>query len=132
MAKNLIGKAKNYPIVFLQNGLNIEDSFVELGFTQLYRCVLFATSQAISQNEIRFRPVAPSPIRIIKGSTEVLQHIVSGITTNVFSFVAEANIQIVIWKKVITNCVFNSICSLLEIDNGVFLVMKRHFNLLSL
>jgi 2-dehydropantoate 2-reductase len=32
----------------------------------------------------------------------------------------EENIQILIWKKVITNCVFNSICPLLEIDNGVF------------
>jgi 2-dehydropantoate 2-reductase len=32
----------------------------------------------------------------------------------------ETDIQPIIWKKAITNCVFNSICPLLEIDNGVF------------
>ncbi len=32
----------------------------------------------------------------------------------------EPNIQTIIWKKAIVNCVFNSICPLLEIDNGIF------------
>jgi 2-dehydropantoate 2-reductase len=32
----------------------------------------------------------------------------------------EKNIQPVIWKKAIINSVFNSICPLLETDNGVF------------
>jgi 2-dehydropantoate 2-reductase len=34
--------------------------------------------------------------------------------------VAEASIQRVIWKKAIINCVFNSVCPLLETDNGIF------------
>src|SRR5690606_37550336 len=29
-------------------------------------------------------------------------------------------IQSVIWKKAIINCVFNSVCPLLDIDNGIF------------
>lgn len=120
LAEKLRLKAKQSPIVFLQNGLNIEDSFVDSGFTELYRCVLLATSQSITKDKVRFRPVAPSPIGEIKGSAEVLRQIVEELNTNVFPFRVETDIQTVIWKKVISNCVFNSICPLLEIDNGVF------------
>jgi 2-dehydropantoate 2-reductase len=120
LAEKLKLKAKQSPIVFLQNGLNIEKSFVDLGFTALYRCVLLATSQSITKNKVRFRPVAPSPLGVIKGSAEELHSIVEMLNTAVFSFRSEADIQTVIWKKVISNCVFNSICPLLEVDNGVF------------
>lgn len=120
LAEKLKSKAKNTPIVFLQNGLHIEDSFIKLGFTELYRCVLLATSQSVSAHKVRFRLVAPSPIGLIKGSNEVLHHLVNELNTDIFSFREEPDIQKVIWKKVISNCVFNSICPLLEIDNGVF------------
>ena len=120
LAQKLQHKAQHCPIVFLQNGLHIENSFIELGFTQLYRCVLFATSQSVSETKVRFRIVAPSPIGVIIGSADVLENIVDEISTEVFTFTAAAHIQPIIWKKAITNCVFNSICPLLEIDNGVF------------
>ena len=120
LAKKLQNKALHCPIVFLQNGLHIENSFIELGFPQLYRCVLLATSQSISDTKVRFRSVAASPIGIIKGTIDVLEQIVNEISTEVFAFSPEEHIQILIWKKVISNCVFNSICPLLEIDNGVF------------
>lgn len=57
---------------------------------------------------------------MIKGSNEILHQLVEVLNTELFSFRAEGDIQQVIWKKVISNCVFNSICPLLEIDNGVF------------
>lgn len=120
LAEKLKQKAQLSPIVFLQNGLHIEDSFGNLGFNELYRCVLLATSQSISNSKVRFRLVASSPIGVIKGSDEVLQELVKELNTVIFSFHAEADIQKVIWKKVISNCVFNSICPLLETDNGVF------------
>lgn len=120
LADKLKLKTKQSPIVFLQNGLHIENSFIDRGFTQLYRCVLLATSQSITKNKVRFRPVASSPVGVIKGSAEVLHSIVDELNTDIFSFRAEADIQTVIWKKVISNCVFNSICPLLEVDNGVF------------
>ena len=120
LADKLQVKATGCPIVFLQNGLDIENSFIEHGFTELYRCVLLATSQSITDTEVRFRQVAPSPVGIISGSTEVLQNLVDEISTLVFPFRTEKDIESVIWKKAITNCVFNSICPLLEIDNGVF------------
>jgi 2-dehydropantoate 2-reductase len=120
LAEKLAVIGKSSPIVFLQNGLGIEDCFIERGFSQLYRCVLLATSQAIGTENVTLKVVAPSPIGIIKGSNENLKHIVEQINTEPFPFRMEENIQILIWKKVITNCVFNSICPLLEVDNGVF------------
>lgn len=120
LADKLKDKAKNSPIVFLQNGLHIENSFVEKGFTSLYRCVLLATSQLESKNRVRFKLVASSPVGVILGSDDVLQSIVNILNTSLFTFRSEDDIQTVIWKKVISNCVFNSICPLLETDNGIF------------
>lgn len=120
LANKLKFKAGQSPIVFLQNGLHIENSFSDLGYPELYRCVLMVTSQSITKDKVRFRPVASSPIGLIKGSDEVLHHIVEELNTALFSFHAAADIHHVIWKKVISNCVFNSICPLLEVDNGVF------------
>jgi 2-dehydropantoate 2-reductase len=120
LAEKLKLKAVNTPIVFLQNGLHIENSFTENGFAELYRCVLMATSESLSNTKVRFKLVAPSPIGLVKGSKAVLQNIVNVLDTSVFSFRTEYDIQTIIWKKVITNCVFNSICPLLETDNGIF------------
>lgn len=120
LATKLKLKAKNSPIVFLQNGLHIENSFIDLGFNELYRCLLFVTSQSVTDNKVKFKHVAPSPVGLIKGSVENLHHIVNELNTETFSFVEEPDIQKVIWKKAIINSVFNSICPLLEIDNGVF------------
>jgi 2-dehydropantoate 2-reductase len=120
LADKLKSKADNSPIVFLQNGLHVENVFIEHGFLDLYRCVLFATSQSIDINKVKFRSVANSPVGVIKGSYAVLDYIITELTTPLFSFKSEEDIQTVIWKKVISNCVFNSICPLLEVDNGVF------------
>jgi len=62
IAEKLRKVAIKAPIVLLQNGLNIERPFQSDGFTNLYRCVLMATSQFTSANELRFRTVTASPI----------------------------------------------------------------------
>ncbi len=120
LAERLRDKTGDSPIVFLQNGLNVEHSFIASGYQELYRCVLLATSQSINDEIISFKPVSVSPVGIIKGDGKTLQTIVDLINTDIFSFRAEANIQPIIWKKVVSNCVFNSICPLLEVDNGIF------------
>ncbi len=120
LARTLEVKAKNSPLVILQNGLGVERPFIERGFPEVYRCVLFVTSQPISANRIRFKPVTISPIGIITGSMANLQLVVEQLNSSVFPFKAETDIQTIIWKKAIINSVFNSICPLLEIDNGVF------------
>lgn len=119
LAAVLKGKTAQSPFVILQNGLGVEQPFVDNGFST-YRCVLFVTSQAIANNQIRFKPVSVCPVGVINGNNNVLNTIVENLSTQYFSFRAEANIQTIIWKKAIINCVFNSVCPLLDIDNGVF------------
>ncbi|GLB54096.1 hypothetical protein NBRC110019_31370 [Neptunitalea chrysea] len=120
LAKKLKSKAINSPIVILQNGLGIEKPFIENNFREVYRCVLFATSQNISKSEVSYKPVAESPIGVVRQNNTVLETIVKEIDTPGFRFVAEKQIDRIIWKKAIANCVFNSICPLLEVDNGIF------------
>jgi 2-dehydropantoate 2-reductase len=119
LARDLRDKAATGPIVIMQNGLGVEAPFLESQFSPIYRCVLYVTAQPASEYEFTFRPVTSSPIGIVNGN-EGLQTCVEALTTAGFPFRSEANIQREIWKKVIINSVFNSICPLLDVDNGVF------------
>jgi 2-dehydropantoate 2-reductase len=122
IATQLRGKsADGSPIILLQNGVGVETPFLNADFSQVYRCVLYATSQAASENEFRFRPITASPIGIIRGNEAGLNHCISALHTGGFPFRAEADIQREVWKKAIINAVFNSICPLLEVDNGIFI-----------
>ncbi len=120
LARALRGKANGSPLLLLQNGLGVEQPFLEQGFSQIYRGVLFVTSQAIDANRLRFKPVAVSPIGIVAGSADTLGKVVAQVHGPIFPFRAEPDIGPVIWKKAIINSVFNSVCPLLETDNGVF------------
>ncbi len=120
LALALRNKAGNSPIVLLQNGLGVEQPFIESNFSEIYRCVLLVTSQSVDQTSINFKPVTRCPVGVVRGSKDRLCDIAEQLSSPQFQFEAETNIERVIWKKVIINCVFNSICPLLEIDNGVF------------
>lgn len=108
------------PLVLLQNGLNVEQPFTAHAFPHIYRCVLFATSQPNAVNRFSFKPVAASPIGIINGNKEMLAAVVEQLNNPWFPFRAGEDIQPVIWTKAIVNSVFNSVCPLLETDNGIF------------
>jgi 2-dehydropantoate 2-reductase len=120
LAKSLYPKIGHAPMVVMQNGLEVEQPFLQHGFPEVYRCVLFATSQLISESIIRYKPVAISQIGVIRGNHSQLQEIVAQLENDHFKFAASPNIQSIIWKKAIANSVFNSVCPLLEIDNGLF------------
>ncbi|MBA4850832.1 ketopantoate reductase family protein [Emticicia sp. BO119] len=120
LCDSLKEKTGDSPIVILQNGLGVEDIFIKNLFPLIYRCVLFATSQVIDNHKISFKPVSPSAIGVVKGNSRELSEIVEFLNTDLFPFKAEENIQKVIWKKAIINCVFNSVCPLIEADNGIF------------
>jgi len=120
LAAALKSKVGASPIVLLQNGLGVEKPFMIDDFPEVHRCVLFVTCQSINATMLRFRPVAICPIGIVKGNANTLQHIVRELTTQHFVFASEEHIQQIIWKKAIVNSVFNSVCPLLEIDNGIF------------
>ena len=81
---------------------------------------MFSTSQILGNNEISFKTVTPSPLGVIRGENSKIDDVVKKINTQYFGFRSESNINKFVWDKVIINCAFNSICPLLEIDNGIF------------
>jgi 2-dehydropantoate 2-reductase len=129
IARELKDNAATGPVVILQNGLGVEKPFLDADFSPVYRCVLYVTAQPIAEYDFTFRPVTASPIGIINGSEAGLQQCVEDLTTDEFPFRVEANIQRETWKKAIINAVFNSICPLLDIDNGVFVRDEATANL---
>ena len=118
LAEKLKGKKGMFSVVLLQNGLNVESSFES--FDEVYRCVLLSTSQVMSDNIVLFKTVTASPVGSVKGENSNTDMIVNQINTPYFGFRSEPNIVKYVWNKVIVNCAFNSICPLLEIDNGIF------------
>ncbi|WP_256006705.1 ketopantoate reductase family protein [Pedobacter deserti] len=120
LAASLQGRTGKSPITILQNGLGVEKAFVDLQFPAVYRCVLFVTSQVMSAGLVRFKPVSACPIGVAHGDGGFLDDVVSHLSTSQFNFRLEPDIALVIWKKAIVNCVFNSVCPLLEADNGLF------------
>lgn len=120
LAQALKAKGATGPLVILQNGVGVEQPFLAAQFSPLYRGVLYVTSQATAEYDFTFRAVTASPIGTITGSASGLAQCVAALTTDGFPFRAKANIHREIWQKAIINAVFNSICPLLEVDNGVF------------
>jgi 2-dehydropantoate 2-reductase len=109
------------PVVLMQNGIGIEQPFTRSKGTSVLRTVLYMTSQRISENHITFRQVAASPIGLVSGNRDDLVNCVEALSTPEFSFRAEPNIDGHVWKKVIVNAIFNTVCPLLDTDNGIFL-----------
>jgi 2-dehydropantoate 2-reductase len=129
IARELRDKAATGSVVIMQNGLGVEKPFLDAHFLPIYRCILYVTAQPTSEYDFTFRPVTSSPIGIVNGNESGLQKCVEDLTTDGFPFHSEVNIQREIWKKAIINSVFNSICPLLEVDNGVFVRDEETANL---
>lgn len=120
LARTLRSKTGSSPLVILQNGLGVEQVFTDNGYPEVYRCVLFTTSQTISASQVRYKPVSVSPIGVVKGHDATLRMLVDTLNTDTVPFRADDAIQQTIWRKAILNSAFNSICPLLEADNGIF------------
>lgn len=120
LANRLRANTGQSPVILLQNGLGIEQSFLDAGFPNLYRCVLLATSQIQVPQTVSYKAVAPSPVGIVRGQEDELNTLIEHLSTPRFAFRPDLLIEQTVWEKVITNCVFNSICPLLEVDNGIF------------
>jgi 2-dehydropantoate 2-reductase len=109
------------PLVILQNGVGVETPFLEAGFPGVLRCVLYATAQSDGENSVQFRPVAASPIGRIKGEPAKLTEVVETLNSDGFPFRVEERLDEEVWRKAIMNAVFNTVCPLLEVDNGIFI-----------
>jgi 2-dehydropantoate 2-reductase len=120
IAESLKGKGVRGPLVIMQNGLGIEKVFLDSGFPRICRCILYVTGQRTPEGEYSFRSIAPSLIGVVRGDRSELTPIVESLATSRFPFRAEQDLERQVWKKAIVNSVFNSICPLLDVDNGVF------------
>lgn len=120
IAAELVRKRASGPVVIMQNGVGVEQPFLDAQFPAIYRCVLYITSQAVAENRFTVRPVTASPIGVVVGDEAGLAQCVELLSTEGFPFRVEPHIQREVWKKAIANVAFNSICPLLEVDNGVF------------
>lgn len=120
LARRLEELPTNGPIVVFQNGLGVERAFLNRSWSGVLRGVLYMTSQPVSECEFSFHAVAPSPLGVMEGDPALLPSCVEAINTSQFPLRAEAEIQREVWKKAIINGVFNSICPLIESDNGIF------------
>jgi len=109
------------PIVIMQNGLGVEAPFINSGFDDVYRCILYATSQEEGKGRYRFRSVSASPIGVVNGKRQSLDDIMQLLNTPKFPFRTEERIDGEAWRKTIMNAVFNSVCPLLDVDNGIFI-----------
>src|SRR5690606_917286 len=103
-----------------QNGLGIEEPFLRGSFDQIHRGVLYVANQSTAEHDVSFRALASSAIGLVRVTAAGLAECVSLISTPRFPFHPEPDIRRDVWRKVIDNCVFNSICPVLDIDNGVF------------
>lgn len=108
------------PVVILQNGVGVEAPFLALPAARVYRCVLYATGQAAGARRYLFAPVRPSPVGIVRGDPAELDALLAALHTPAFPFASQPDIQPEVWKKASINCVFNSVCPLMDIDNGIF------------
>ena len=120
MAPQLYPKLSNGQLVILQNGLQVEQPFIKAGFSEIYRGVLFMASEVLEDGNVSYRQVAPSHIGTILGPHEQLANIVKSLDTEYLEFKEDHNLDQVVWEKAILNTVFNSICPLLGVDNGIF------------
>jgi 2-dehydropantoate 2-reductase len=120
IAEALQTKSVKGAIVLLQNGIGVEQPFLAAGFAPIYRCILYISGQTLGEYHFAARAVLPSPIGIVQGDEAGLQHCVNALSTERSPFRLEANIQREIWKKTIINTTFNSLCPLLDADNGIF------------
>lgn len=120
IATRLKGMEISSPLVIMQNGVGVENPYLNLDTARIYRCVLYSTSQKDKNDSYKFVSITASPIGIVRGNEQELDYLVNELNTTAFPFVSYSDIKQEVWKKAIMNAVFNSICPLLEIDNGIF------------
>lgn len=118
IAAELASRKVTGPIVVMQNGFGVEDAFLEAGLGGLHRCVLYMTSQRTEDGGVAFRSISSSPIGPVHG--EHGEDIAGILSTPGFPFHDTPDIRPDVWKKTIINSVFNSICPLLDANNGIF------------
>lgn len=109
------------PVVLMQNGLGVEEPFLQQGIQQLYRTILYFTSEARAPGTFAATAFKSSMTGLVNGTPAELQRVVECLDSPELPVAATDNINSFIWQKAIVNVAFNSICPLLGVDNGIFI-----------
>ncbi len=120
LARELAPRMAGAPLVILQNGLGVEEPFGADFFPEVHRAVLYVTGEGSLAQGFRFEAVDASPVGCVRGTAASLRRCIAAISTPDFPFRTGDDIRGEAWRKTIINCVFNTICPLLDCDNGVF------------
>jgi len=120
LARSLSARRKTGPLCLLQNGLGVEQPFREAGFAEIYRSVLYVTGEVCGPLRSSLKAIRPSLIGSVNGTADGVRRCVEALATPAFPFAASHDLEEAVWKKTIINSVFNSLCPLLETDNGIF------------
>lgn len=121
IAAQLKEKACQSPIILMQNGIGVETPFLKAGFAAIYRCILYSASHRTGRYAVQFCMFKSSQVGVVRGTQTALERLIAQLSTPDFVFHSEPHIQQAIWKKGIINAVYNTICPLLEVDNGIFM-----------
>lgn len=120
LAQTLAAHAPAIDLVVMQNGIGVERPFLGRQFRSLARCVVYITAEKIGPQRYTARMVKPSPIGLIETGGKPAADVVAALSTPGLAFCAQPEIVREVWKKGVINTVFNSICPLMEADNGIF------------
>lgn len=120
LAEVLSRSAHSTDLLVMQNGIGVERPFLGKGFRSLSRCVVYITAEKVGDDSYTARMVKPSPIGSVGAADDRSAEIAGRLSTETLAFYRENDIDREIWKKGIINTVFNSVCPLLDVDNGVF------------
>lgn len=109
------------PVILLQNGLGVERPFLEqLPGASICRAVLYMSGERRSASSVVFRSIASCPVGAVSGSAAEGAVCANHLSTSAFPFHSVEDISPHVWSKTLLNAVFNSICPLVEADNGLF------------
>jgi 2-dehydropantoate 2-reductase len=120
IARELQRRSFRGPVILLQNGLGVERPFLEAGIQQLIRGVLYVTSQRSGDREFIFRAPGFSRLGLVAGPADLLVRAAALLSVPEMPLIVESELEKWVWRKTIVNAVFNSICTLTECSNRLF------------
>ncbi len=120
LAHVLAANAGAIDLVLMQNGIGVEKPFMGRHFRSLSRCVVYITAEMAGPGRYTARMMKPSPVGLVEPADVPMKALVATLCTPGLAFSEETDIRREVWKKGIINTVFNSVCPLVDVDNGIF------------
>ncbi len=99
LAETLIVARSNGPICVLQNGMGVEQPFLDKGFSGVCRGILYVTGEKCSKSRVSLKVLQPSLIGNADGNAALADEMVQLLTTAAFPFQRSDGIEREVWKK---------------------------------